>query len=54
MAAYDAIPNQLMRDMAASERWHHWFPNRRAKEWCSHSLDFYYAILVASAKWLDI
>jgi trans-aconitate 2-methyltransferase len=54
MPAYDAIPNQLMRDMAASERWYHWFPNRRAKEWRSHSLDFYYAILVASAKWLDL
>jgi trans-aconitate 2-methyltransferase len=54
MPAYDAVPNQLMRDMAASERWHYWFPNRRAKEWHSHSLDFYYAILAASAKWLDL
>jgi trans-aconitate 2-methyltransferase len=54
MPAYDAIPNQLMRDMAASERWRHCFPDGRAKEWRSHSLDFYHAILVASAKWLDL
>ena len=54
MPAYDAIPNQLMRNMAASEAWRHSFPNGRAKEWRSHSLDFYYGILVASAKWLDL
>lgn len=54
MPAYDAIPNRLMREMAASARWRSSFPNGRAEEWRSHSLDFYYAILARSAKWLDL
>jgi trans-aconitate 2-methyltransferase len=54
MPSYDAIPNQIMREMAASEQWHPWFPDRRAPEWRSHSLDFYYATLAPSAKWLDL
>ena len=54
MPSYHAIPNQVMREMAASERWHAWFPDGRAREWRSHSLDFYYSILAASAKWLDL
>ena len=54
MPAYNALPNQVMREMAASPRWLRWFPNGRAKEWCSHSLDFSYTVLAASAKWLDL
>jgi trans-aconitate 2-methyltransferase len=54
MPAYDAIPNQMMRDMASSERWRQWFPDGRAKEWCSHPLEFYYAALAGRAKWLDL
>ena len=54
MPAYDAIPNQVMREMAASERWHPWFSDRPAREWCSHSLEFYYTTLARSAQWLDL
>jgi trans-aconitate 2-methyltransferase len=42
MPAYDAIPNQVMREMAASKRWRLWFSQRGAREWRSHSLEFYY------------
>jgi trans-aconitate 2-methyltransferase len=54
MPAYDAIPNQLMREMAASEGWRKWFPEGRASEWRSYPLEFYYAVLVRKAKWLDL
>ena len=54
MPAYDAIPNRLMREMAANERWHLWFPDGRAKEWRSHPLEFYYTALATSAKSLDL
>jgi trans-aconitate 2-methyltransferase len=54
MPAYDAIPNQTMRAMASSARWRRWFPDGRAKEWRSHPLEFYYAALARSAKWLDL
>lgn len=54
MPAYDAVPNRVMREMAASERWSKWFPDRRAREWHSHSLDFYYAALSRCTKWLDL
>jgi len=54
MPAYEAVPNRLMREMAASPRWREWFPNGRAKEWRSHPLDFYYAVLAPTAKWLDL
>jgi hypothetical protein len=40
--------------MAASAQWQRWFPDKRAKEWRSHSLEFYYAALARSAKWLDL
>jgi trans-aconitate 2-methyltransferase len=54
MPAYDAIPNQTMRDMASSERWRRWFPRGRANEWRSHPLDFYYAVLARRTKFLDL
>ncbi len=54
MPAYDTVPNQLMREMAASEHWRKWFPEGRASEWRSQSLDFYYAVLARNAKWLDL
>ena len=54
MPAYDALPNRVMREMAASERWRTWFPDRRANEWRSHALEFYYAALSRCAKWLDL
>lgn len=54
MPAYNAIPNQIMREMAASQPWRRWFPDGRAKEWRSHPLGFYYAALAHSAKWLDL
>ena len=54
MPAYEATPNQLMRDIAAEEHWRRWFPEGRAKEWYSHKLDYYYDILSASAQWLDL
>jgi trans-aconitate 2-methyltransferase len=36
MPAYNAIPNQIMREMAASQPWRRWFPDGRPKEWRSH------------------
>jgi trans-aconitate 2-methyltransferase len=54
MPAYDAIPNRVMRELAASERWRHWFPEGRAKEWRSHSLEFYHSLLTRDAKRLDL
>ena len=54
MPAYDAIPNRVMREMAASARWRKWFPSGHADEWRSHALEFYYATLSRSAKWLDL
>jgi len=54
MPAYNAIPNQLMREIAASDHWRRWFPDGRANEWRSHPLEFYYAALVREAKWLDL
>jgi trans-aconitate 2-methyltransferase len=54
MPAYDAVPNQTMREMAASERWRKWFPDGRAREWRSHPLEFYYAALARTAKTLDL
>jgi trans-aconitate 2-methyltransferase len=54
MPAYDAIPNRVMREMAASERWRKWFPAGRANEWRSHTLEFYYDVLAPCTKWLDL
>jgi trans-aconitate 2-methyltransferase len=54
MPAYDAVPNRLMREMAATPRWRQWFPDGRAKEWRSHPLEFYYRVLAHTAKWLDL
>lgn len=54
MPAYDAIPNRLMREMAAAPQWRRWFPDGRAKEWRSHPLEFYYEVLSHSAKRLDL
>jgi trans-aconitate 2-methyltransferase len=54
MPAYDAVPNRLMREMAACPRWRQWFPDGRAEEWRSHPLEFYYSVLAHSAKWLDL
>jgi trans-aconitate 2-methyltransferase len=54
MPAYDNVPNRVMREMAATERWSKWFPGRSANEWRSHALDFYYATLARCAKWLDL
>ncbi len=54
MPDYDAIPNRLMREMAAERRWREWFPDGRAKEWRSHTLEFYYDTLASCAKWIDL
>jgi trans-aconitate 2-methyltransferase len=54
MPAYDAIPNRVMREVAATERWRKWFPNRRANEWRSQPLEFYYTVLSRCAKWFDL
>jgi trans-aconitate 2-methyltransferase len=54
MPAHDAVPNRLMREMAATPRWRQWFPDGRAKEWRSHPLEFYYRVLAHNAKWLDL
>jgi trans-aconitate 2-methyltransferase len=54
MPAYDAVPNQLMREVAASSQWRHAFPDGKAKEWRSHSLEFYYNILQGCVKSLDL
>ena len=54
MPAHDALPNQIMREIAASDRWRRWFPNGRARAWRSHPLDFYYTILAPHTKRLDL
>jgi trans-aconitate 2-methyltransferase len=54
MPAYDAVPNRVMREMAASPHWRQWFADGRAKEWRSHPLEFYYSALAHSVKWLDL
>lgn len=54
MPDYDAAPNRVLREMAAAERWRKWFPDGRAKEWRSHPLEFYYAVLAGAAKRLDL
>jgi trans-aconitate 2-methyltransferase len=54
MPAYDAIPNRVMREVAASERWRRWFPHGRANEWRSHALEFYYTVLANKANRLDL
>ena len=54
MPTYDAVPNQTMREMASSPRWRRWFPDGHAREWRSHSLEFYYTTLAGRAKRLDL
>jgi trans-aconitate 2-methyltransferase len=54
MPAYNAIPNRLMREMAAGAQWRRWFSNGRAKEWRSHPLEFYYEVLSHRVKRLDL
>ena len=54
MPAYDAIPNRVMRELAASESWRRWFPEGRANEWRSHALEFYRATLARRARHLDL
>jgi trans-aconitate 2-methyltransferase len=54
MPAYEAIPNRIMRELAASESWRWWFPEGRANEWRSHTLEFYYAALARSLAYLDL
>jgi len=54
MPSYDAIPNRVMRELAASESWRQWFPEGGANEWHSHPLDFYHAVLTRTAARLDL
>lgn len=54
MPAYDALPNQIMREMGADKRWRKWFPEGQAREWRSHGLEYYYAALSSSAKWMEL
>ena len=54
MPAYEAIPNRVMRELAASESWRQWFPEGRANEWRSHTLQFYYAALTRRVARLDL
>lgn len=54
MPVHDAEPNRLMREMAASARWRRWFPDGRADEWRSHSLEFYHQYLAACCSRLDL
>lgn len=54
MPAYNAIPNVIMREQAASHGWDAWFPEGRADEWHSHSLEHYHEILAPLASYLDL
>jgi trans-aconitate methyltransferase len=54
MPAYDAIPNRVMRELAASKSWRQWFREGRANEWRSHALEFYYAVLARRADRVDL
>ena len=51
---YDAPPQRLMRDLAASAGWRRWFGNGKAATWHTHDLDFYYDVLVSQAARLDL
>jgi trans-aconitate 2-methyltransferase len=54
MPAYDAIPNRVMRELGADESWRRWFPEGRANEWRSHTLEFYDSVLARCAARLDL
>jgi trans-aconitate 2-methyltransferase len=54
MPAYEAVPNCVMRELAADKSWRRWFPEGRVNEWRSHALDFYYALLVRRVAQLDL
>ncbi len=51
---YDAPPQRLMRDLAASSGWRRWFSDRQAATWHTHDLDFYYDVLAPHAARLDL
>jgi trans-aconitate 2-methyltransferase len=51
---HEAPIHQLMRDIAASERWRKWFPNGKIREWFSSNLAHYYDMLAQHASRLDI
>jgi trans-aconitate 2-methyltransferase len=50
----DAIPHQLMRDVAASPTWRSRFPAEGIREWHHHELEFYYDVLAPTAARLDL
>lgn len=54
MPHYEATPNRVLREMAAEARWRKWFPEGRAAEWRSHSLEFYHEVLAPRAAWHDL
>jgi trans-aconitate 2-methyltransferase len=54
MPSYDAIPNTIMRELAADPAWRRWFPEGRAEEWLSHSLEEYHEILAPHSSYLDL
>ena len=54
MPDYEAVPNRLMRELAADSRWRRWFPEGAALGWRSHPLEFYYSVLAADANSLEL
>jgi trans-aconitate 2-methyltransferase len=50
----DALPHRLMRELAASPEWIHWFPPGKVREWHHHEMDFYYDVLAPSAARLEL
>jgi trans-aconitate 2-methyltransferase len=50
----DALPHQLMREVAASPEWRSSFPPGHPREWHHHEMEFYYDALAPIAARLDL
>ena len=50
----DALPHRLMREMAASPAWIHWFPAGKLIEWHHHEMEFYYDVMAPTGSRLDL
>jgi trans-aconitate 2-methyltransferase len=50
----DALPHRLMRELAASPAWSHWFPPGKLREWHHHEIEFYYDVMAPQAARLGL
>lgn len=51
---FDAAAHRLMREIAASSSWRKWFPEGAVREWHVHDVAFYYDVLAAHARNVDL